>query len=67
MAPAVKDVSLADYLYAKGHDVWVVELRGAGKSKPFGMYFRPGMTFDFDDYVQKDVPALLRQSGYSTV
>jgi len=61
MAPKVKEVSLADYLSERGHDVWVVELRGAGRSKPIGMYLRPGMTYDFDDYVQKDVPALLRR------
>ena len=56
----IPEISLARYLCERGHDVWVVELRGSGRSRYPGwpLARRPG--FDFDDYVHRDVPALLR-------
>ncbi len=65
------EISLARWLHSHGHDVWVVELRGAGNStKPKrGNRFRYDWTFD--DYVLRDVPALLdvitRETGESQV
>ena len=52
-------VSMARYLLRRGYDVWVVELRGAGRS------MRPtwtnGKRYDwtFEDYVQHDAAAAL--------
>lgn len=71
MDAPVPQISLAQYLAARGHDVWVVELRGAGRSRPPGWPLTRRRTFDFDDYVQKDIPAILRRvlddSGYPQV
>jgi len=54
------DISLADYLASKGWDVWTVELRGNGSSdKPGFLRGRPRW-WTIDDYVEKDVPALIR-------
>ncbi|MBV70686.1 MAG: hypothetical protein CMH52_04985 [Myxococcales bacterium] len=53
------DLSLANWLWKKGHDCWVVELRGAGQSS------RPnrdnGLKWDwcFEDYVDRDIPVAL--------
>ncbi|MFH2004954.1 MAG: alpha/beta fold hydrolase [bacterium] len=58
-APDAK-ISLARYLFEHGHDVWVVELRGSGKSRPPGWPLRRRVGFDFDDYVHRDVPAIIR-------
>ena len=52
-------VSLARFLRARGHDVWVLELRGAGASRR--LLRLPGAPYrwTFEDYVQHDVPAAL--------
>ncbi len=55
--------SLAKYLHRNGYDVWVAELRGAGKSHPQGLLhqcmakLKPG--WDYDDYVYGDLPAIV--------
>jgi pimeloyl-ACP methyl ester carboxylesterase len=71
MDAPVPEISLAQYLAARGHDVWVAELRGAGRSRPPGWPLTRRRTFDFDDYVQKDIPAILRRvlddSGYPQI
>lgn len=52
--------SLARALHARGYDVWIVELRGAGHSRrrlgPTGLLYQ----WTFEDYVQHDAPAALR-------
>jgi pimeloyl-ACP methyl ester carboxylesterase len=53
------EISPARYLAARGHDVWVVELRGSGRSRP-PLWPLRRTPFDFDDYVHLDVPALIR-------
>jgi pimeloyl-ACP methyl ester carboxylesterase len=53
-------LSLARYLLVRGYDVWVPELRGAGRStRP---RWRNGKRYDwrFEDYVHHDGPAVLR-------
>lgn len=67
LAPAV---SLADFLAERGWDVWTVELRGNGLSdKPRPLVRSRWWTVD--DYIKKDVPALLafvvRKTGCSKV
>lgn len=47
--------SMAEYLAAEGFDAYVGELRGAGESVPS----RP--SWDFHDYLEQDVPALLER------
>jgi pimeloyl-ACP methyl ester carboxylesterase len=47
--------SLAAYLEDQGFDVWLVELRGHGRSKQ-----APVQDWNFDDHVEKDVPALVK-------
>lgn len=61
-----EEISLARYLHRQGHDVWVAELRGAGRSRPVGWPLKRYRPYDFDDYVHRDVPALLRHVLDST-
>lgn len=56
----VEEISLARYLAARAHDVWVVELRGAGRSRRKGWPLSRRRVYDFDDYAQKDVPSIVR-------
>lgn len=54
------NTSLARALHARGYDVWLLELRGAGQSRrrlgPTGLLYQ----WTFEDYVQHDAPAALR-------
>ncbi len=54
------NTSLARALHARGYDVWLLELRGAGHSQrrfgPTGLFYQ----WTFEDYVQHDAPAALR-------
>src|SRR5205814_884146 len=45
--------SLAAWLATRGFECFVPELRGAGESE------RPKVSWDLDDYLERDVPALL--------
>jgi alpha-beta hydrolase superfamily lysophospholipase len=57
-------VSLARFLQARGYDVWVLELRGAGRSRRLVRLPPVPYSWTFEDYVQHDVPAavsLVRQ------
>jgi pimeloyl-ACP methyl ester carboxylesterase len=54
------DVSLARYLARKGYDVWILELRGAGKSTRPSWLNRKRYDWRFEDYVYHDGPAALR-------
>jgi pimeloyl-ACP methyl ester carboxylesterase len=49
------DYSIARFLAAHGHDVWLVDLRGRGDSWPDGP--RDGLQWSFDDFVFRDLPA----------
>ncbi len=53
--------NLAVWLAERGHDVFVVELRGAGRSVELtpGANNESKWEFDFDTYREKDVPAIL--------
>jgi pimeloyl-ACP methyl ester carboxylesterase len=56
--PGDERQSLAKFLARSGHDVWVVELRGAGRSTKPGLLFgKLRYTWVLDDYVVHDVPA----------
>ncbi len=52
--------SLARYLFARGYDAWVVELRGAGHSTRPRLWNGKRYAWTFEDYVQHDGPAALR-------
>jgi pimeloyl-ACP methyl ester carboxylesterase len=52
-------VSLARHLNGAGYDVWVLELRGAGRSRRQLRLPRASYGWTFEDYVQHDVPAAL--------
>ena len=52
-------VSLARFLQRHGWDVWVVELRGVGRSKRMASHSRAHWDWDFSDYLDKDVPTLI--------
>ena len=54
-------ISLARYLLRQGYDVWVVELRGAGRSTRPTWWNGKRYDWRFEDYVQHDAPALLRK------
>lgn len=53
-------LSLARYLRRQGYDVWVIELRGAGRSTRPTWFNGKQYTWSFEDYVQHDAPAALR-------
>ncbi|MFQ5667853.1 MAG: alpha/beta fold hydrolase [Candidatus Binatia bacterium] len=54
-------ISLARYLMLQGYDVWVVELRGAGRSTRPTWWNRKRYDWTFEDYVQHDGPAALHK------
>ncbi len=60
------DISLARYLLRRGYDVWVVELRGAGRSTRPTWWNGKRYDWRFEDYVQHDAPALLRKVLHET-
>src|SRR5262249_59578807 len=51
----VRGVSLAEHLAELGFDCYVTELRGAGRSQ------RPRGGWALDDYLERDLPALLER------
>jgi pimeloyl-ACP methyl ester carboxylesterase len=53
-------VSLARYLVRWGYDVWLIELRGAGRSTRPTWWNGKRYDWRFEDYVQHDGPAALR-------
>ena len=54
--------SLARHLVRAGYDVWILELRGAGRShRPLLRVPRASWSWTFEDYVQHDVPAALHR------
>ncbi|MBI3786338.1 MAG: alpha/beta fold hydrolase [Deltaproteobacteria bacterium] len=53
-------ISLARFLVRRGYDVWVCELRGAGRSTRPGWLNGKRYNWTFEDYVQHDAPAVLR-------
>lgn len=55
------DISLARYLLRHGYDVWIVELRGAGRSTRPTWWNGKRYDWRFEDYVQHDAPAALRK------
>jgi len=64
-------ISMARYLKRRGYDVWVVELRGAGRSTRPTLWNRKRYAWTFEDYVQHDAPAalqvVLRETGAAQV
>lgn len=60
-------VSLARHLLRRGYDVWIVELRGAGRSTRPSWWNGKRYHWTFEDYVQHDAPAalqtVLRETG----
>lgn len=53
-------LSLARYLHAAGYDVWLPELRGAGRSMRPSLWNGKHYDWTFEDYVYHDAPAVLR-------
>ncbi len=52
--------SIARFLHEHGWDVWVLELRGAGRSSRPRPWNRHRFDWNFDDYLYHDVPAAIR-------
>ncbi len=71
MDAPVHEINFAEYLRARGHDVWVAELRGAGRSRYIGKFWKKRKAYNFNDIVFQDVPALihkvLEETGASQV
>jgi pimeloyl-ACP methyl ester carboxylesterase len=61
------DRSMARHLAARGHDVWLVELRGRGLSTRPRLFSKIRYDWSFDEYPERDLPAaaatVLRASG----
>jgi len=51
------NVSLARWLSARGHDVWLVELRGRGLSSRPRLFSGLRYDWSFDEYAERDLPA----------
>jgi pimeloyl-ACP methyl ester carboxylesterase len=54
------NLSLARFLHAHGWDVWLLELRGAGRSSKPRPWNKLHYNWNVDDYIFHDVPAALR-------
>ncbi len=54
------ETSLARYLWKKGWDTWVIELRGAGHSSPPSGLGWLKKSWTVDHYVRQDLPAAVR-------
>lgn len=61
MDAPVHEINFAEYLRTRGHDVWVAELRGAGRSRYTGKFWKKRKTYNFNDLVFQDVPALIHK------
>jgi pimeloyl-ACP methyl ester carboxylesterase len=65
------ELSVARFLHRHGWDVWVIELRGAGKSSKPRPWNRRRFDWGLDEYVRQDMPAALdfirKHSGQETV
>jgi pimeloyl-ACP methyl ester carboxylesterase len=61
------ELSLARHLAARGHDVWLVELRGRGLSMRPRLFSEVRYDWSFDEYAERDLPAaaqaVLRATG----
>jgi pimeloyl-ACP methyl ester carboxylesterase len=59
--------SLARYLQGRGHDVWLIELRGRGLSTRPRLFSGVHYDWCFDEYAERDLPAaaatVLRATG----
>jgi pimeloyl-ACP methyl ester carboxylesterase len=51
------DISLAKWLAARGHDCWLVELRGRGLSTRPRLFSKQKYDWSFDEYPERDLPA----------
>lgn len=61
-----EDRSLARWLAGKGHDTWIVELRGRGLSTRPRLFSGIKYDWSFDEYVEKDLPAALAEVRRAT-
>ena len=61
------DLSMAQFLAARGYDVWMVELRGRGLSTRPRLFSKVRYDWSFDEYPERDLPAaadaVLRATG----
>lgn len=55
----IHNLSLAQYLHKHGFDVWMIDLRGCASSQPPQKKLFRSPRWNFDDYVMKDIPAVL--------
>jgi pimeloyl-ACP methyl ester carboxylesterase len=51
------EISLAKWLAARGHDCWLVELRGRGLSTRPRLFSKVKYDWSFDEYAERDLPA----------
>jgi predicted alpha/beta hydrolase len=56
-----RDPSLALYLASAGFEVWVLELRGHGRSDRPGWFSSRRFGWSFDDYLYGDFPAAIEK------
>jgi poly(3-hydroxyalkanoate) synthetase len=54
-----REHSVGVYLSERGYDVWIISLRGAGDSSKPGLFNKYTYSWNFDDYLFKDVPAVI--------
>lgn len=60
------DRSFATFLFERGYDVWIAELRGSGESDGSSAFTDRKPDYNFDTFLKVDLPALINYVRFST-
>lgn len=60
------DRSFATFLFDKGYDVWIAELRGSGESDGSAAFTDRKPDYNFDTFLKMDLPALINYIQFTT-
>ncbi len=60
------DRSFATFLFDKGYDVWIAELRGSGDSDGSTAFTDRKPDYNFDTFLKMDIPALINYVKFTT-
>ncbi len=60
------DRSFATYLFDRGYDVWIAELRGSGESDGSTAFTDRKPDYNFDTFLKMDLPAIINYIQFTT-